>query len=97
MRVDQARRLRELEVENTRLKKIVADLSLDNSILKEAVRGKLLSPAKKSRGVQHVCERQGISQRRACQALHQPRSTQRHVLTTPDDEERSVDRIGDYR
>ena len=39
MRVDQARRLKELETENARLKKIVADLSLDNSILKETVRG----------------------------------------------------------
>jgi putative transposase len=39
MRVDQARRLKELEVENGRLKKLVADLSLDNSILKEAARG----------------------------------------------------------
>jgi putative transposase len=37
--IDQAKRLRDLEVENTRLKKIVADLSLDNSILKEAARG----------------------------------------------------------
>ena len=39
MRIDQARRLKELEAENARLKKIVADLSLDNSILKETVRG----------------------------------------------------------
>ena len=39
MRIEQARKLRELEKENTRLKKLVADLSLDNSILKEAVRG----------------------------------------------------------
>jgi putative transposase len=39
MRVDQAKRLKELEAENTRLKKIVADLSLDNSILKETARG----------------------------------------------------------
>ena len=39
MRVDQARRLKELERENTRLKKLVADLSLDISILKEATRG----------------------------------------------------------
>jgi putative transposase len=39
MRVDQARRLKELEKENARLKKLVADLSLDNSILKEAARG----------------------------------------------------------
>jgi putative transposase len=39
MRVDQAKRLKDLEVENARLKKLVADLSLDNSILKEAARG----------------------------------------------------------
>jgi transposase-like protein len=39
MRVDQARRLRELEKENVRLKRLVADLSLDNAILKEAARG----------------------------------------------------------
>ncbi len=39
MRVAQAKRLRELEKENGRLKKLVADLSLDNDILKEAVRG----------------------------------------------------------
>jgi putative transposase len=39
LRVDQARRLRELEHENPRLKKLVADLSLDNAILKEASRG----------------------------------------------------------
>ena len=39
MRVEQARRLKELEKENARLKKLVADISLDNAILKEAARG----------------------------------------------------------
>ena len=39
MRVEQAKRLKELEKENTRLKKLVADLSLDIAILKEAARG----------------------------------------------------------
>ncbi|GAG69031.1 unnamed protein product [marine sediment metagenome] len=39
MRIEQARRLKELEKENTRLKRLVADLSLDNAILKEASRG----------------------------------------------------------
>jgi transposase-like protein len=39
MGVEQARRLRELEKENTRLKRLVADLSLGNAILKEAARG----------------------------------------------------------
>ena len=39
MRVDQAERLKELEGENTRLRKVIADLTIDNSILKEAARG----------------------------------------------------------
>jgi transposase-like protein len=39
MRVEQAKRLKELEKENNRLKKLVADISLDNAILKEAARG----------------------------------------------------------
>jgi transposase-like protein len=39
MRIEQAKRLKELEKENARLKKLVADLSLDNAILKEVSRG----------------------------------------------------------
>ena len=39
MGVDQARRLKGLERENSQLKKLVADLSLDNAILKEVSRG----------------------------------------------------------
>ncbi len=42
MRVEQVKRLKELEKENTRLKRLVADLSLDNAILKEADEAKLL-------------------------------------------------------
>ncbi len=36
VRTDQAKRFKEMEKENVRLKKLVADLSLDNAILKEA-------------------------------------------------------------
>lgn len=39
LRVDQAKRLKALEQENARLKRLVADLSLDNSILKEVAAG----------------------------------------------------------
>jgi cell division protein FtsB len=39
MRIEQAKRLKDLEKENTRLKQLVANLSLDNAILKEAARG----------------------------------------------------------
>jgi cell division protein FtsB len=39
MRVEQAKKLKSLEKENARLKKLVADLSLDNAILKEVAEG----------------------------------------------------------
>lgn len=39
LKTDQAKRLKELERENSRLKKLVADLSLDKAILEEACRG----------------------------------------------------------
>ena len=38
--LDQARRMKDLEQENARLKRVVADLSLDNLILKEVSTGK---------------------------------------------------------
>ena len=39
MEVEQLRRLKELEQENGRLKRLVADQALDNAILKEVSRG----------------------------------------------------------
>ena len=41
LRVDQAKRFKELEKENIRLKQLVADLSLDKAILKDAASGNL--------------------------------------------------------
>jgi putative transposase len=41
MRINQAKRLKELEKENLRLKKIVADQALDNAILKDVAQGNL--------------------------------------------------------
>ena len=39
LRMDQARRMKELEKENTRLRRAVSDLTLDKLILQEAARG----------------------------------------------------------
>jgi transposase-like protein len=39
MKADDAKRLKELERENSQLKRIVADLTLDNTALKEVARG----------------------------------------------------------
>jgi len=40
MKAEEAKRLKELEVENGRLKKLVADLSLDKAMLEELNKGK---------------------------------------------------------
>jgi transposase-like protein len=40
LKLDQAKRLKELELENNRLRKVVSDLTLDKQILSEALRGK---------------------------------------------------------
>ena len=39
LKIDQAKRFKQIEQENSRLKKLVADLSMDNAILKEAAKG----------------------------------------------------------
>ena len=85
--VDQAKRLKEVEKENTRLRKLVADLSLDKAILEGSSRGKVLSPTKKRRAVFHVMEHFDVSERRICRVLNQPRSTQRYIYKKRDDEE----------
>lgn len=40
LKMDQAKKMKDLEKENARLKKLVADLSLDNAILREVSSGK---------------------------------------------------------
>jgi len=40
MKADEAKQLKELQVENGRLKKLVADLTLDKQILEETLKGK---------------------------------------------------------
>ena len=41
--------------------------------------GKLLSPSRRRAAVEHVRRRLGVSERRACRVLEQPRSSQRYV------------------
>jgi len=43
--------------------------------------------------VDHVCKVMGVSERRACQVLGQPRSTQRHVRKVPEDEELLAEQV----
>ncbi|WOR15254.1 IS3 family transposase [Hyphomonas sp. FCG-A18] len=86
LRVGQAKRMKEIEKENARLRRAVSDLTLDNQILQEVVRGKLLSPSRKRVAVDHVVDKLGVSVRRACRVVGQHRSTQRREKTPRHDE-----------
>lgn len=68
----------ELEAEIVQLRRAVSDLTLDKLILLEATTG-ALSPELRSTYVSHIKTVLGISERRACQALGQHRSTQRKI------------------
>ena len=48
LKTEQVKHLKELETENTRLRKAVSDLTLDKLILQEAARGKLLSSSRRA-------------------------------------------------
>ena len=78
LRLNQAKRLKVLEKENARLKKLVADLVFGQADSKGSFLGKLLGPAKRRRAVVWGRERLGaerVCERRACQVLGQARST----------------------
>jgi transposase-like protein len=75
---DQAERLMELEAEIAQLRRAVSDLTLDKLILVEATTGSL-TPELRSTYVLRAKAVLGISERRACQALGQHRSTQRKI------------------
>ncbi len=77
LKSDQVKRLKELEKENERLRKAVSDLTLEKLILREACLGKLLSPARRRRCIDHVMTKFDVSERMACRVLGQHRSTQR--------------------
>ncbi|MDP1592285.1 MAG: IS3 family transposase [Prosthecobacter sp.] len=94
MKVDQAKRLKELEQENSRLKRLLADAELDKAILREAAKGKLLSPARRRAAVEDAQRNvPGVSERRACLVLGQARAVQRYRPQVRDDETPLTGRI----
>jgi hypothetical protein len=77
LRVDQNRRLKELEQENSKLKRLVSELSLEKLVLKDCF-GKILSPERRRCVVIATCAEHGIRERHACRLVKQPRGTQRY-------------------
>ncbi|MDZ5454722.1 IS3 family transposase [Labrys sp. ZIDIC5] len=68
------KRLRQLEEENAKLKRIVADLSLDKAMLQDVLPKKALRPARRRQLVDQVREAWKVSVRKACEALRIDRS-----------------------
>ncbi|WP_441624649.1 IS3 family transposase [Cupriavidus sp. RAF12] len=73
--VSELRKLRQLEDENTRLRRIVADLTLDKQILQEVVRKKSLKAAKRHELAAWMQERFKVSVQRSCSLALLRRST----------------------
>src|SRR4051794_6054803 len=69
LKSDQVKRMKELEIENQRLRKAVADLTLDTLILHEAARETYSRSARRRACVEHIRSVLKVSERRACRAL----------------------------
>ncbi|WGR93648.1 IS3 family transposase [Bradyrhizobium sp. ISRA443] len=85
MEVSEAKRLKTLEDENTRLKRLLADAMLDNAALKDLFGKEMVTPAGKRRAVAHLMDAHGMSERRACKAIGCCRMTMRYKTIRPDD------------
>ncbi|MBA5032069.1 transposase, partial [Pseudomonas aeruginosa] len=80
MTVADAKRLKDLELENSRLKKLLAEAHLDieSLVAKSGRPGKRVSPTARREAVQEMQARTGISERRACQLIGLSRSVLRY-------------------
>ena len=95
IRTDQAKRLKDLERENARLKRLVAEAELDKAILGEAALGNF-EPGEAEGGVEQVRDalgRRRCREHQACSVLGQSRSTQHRVAHVPEDEARLARRM----
>ncbi|MFN6508175.1 IS3 family transposase [Xanthomonas translucens pv. translucens] len=78
MEADEAKRLKELEVENNRLKKLLAEAHLDIEALKIGFGGKTLAPQRKREAIRRMLEHTALSERRACRLAGLSRDAFRH-------------------
>ena len=79
--------MKELERENAKLKRLVAELSLEKQILKDVASGEFLSPERRRCAVERAREKYEVSERHACRLLGQWRRTQRYAAIQRIDED----------
>src|SRR5215213_7310758 len=83
MEISDARKLKALEEENRKLKKLLAETMLDPSTLKEMLAKKLLTPSLRKRAVTWAVKEKSYSQRRACRLVSLHPKTYRHKSKRP--------------
>ncbi|HEY6521356.1 MAG TPA: IS3 family transposase [Roseiarcus sp.] len=87
MDVSEAKRLKQLEEENAKLKKLLAEQMLDAAALRELLFKKMVGPAVKREGVAHLQAVMGLSERRACSIVNADRKMIRYRSCRPPDTE----------
>ena len=87
LEVSEAKRLKGLESENAKLKKLLADAMLDNAALKDLLTKKMVTPAAKREAVAHLRTAFDMSERRACKTIGCVRMTIRYRSHRPADAE----------
>ncbi|WP_376711802.1 IS3 family transposase [Bradyrhizobium altum] len=85
MEVSEAKRLKAVEDENTKLKKLLAEQMLDAAALRELLSKKLVGPAAKRAAVAHLKAVMGLSERRACTIVGADRTMIRYSSSRPPD------------
>jgi putative transposase len=94
-----AQRLKSLEDENRRLKKLLAESMLDVAALKDLLAKKLSSPAARRRAALRLMAAHGFSQRHACRLIEvDPKTVRRAPVTdAPEARQRLRDLAGERR
>ena len=87
MKVEQAKRLKDLEKENARLKRLLDRCRTRQSDPEGSCGGKLLTPSRRRACVDKAINKLSVSERRACRVLRQHRSTQWRTPQNRDDED----------
>ena len=87
LKLDQAKRMKELEKENSQLKRQVSRSYAGEADSEGRGGGKLLSPERRRCAVEHARQQHRLSERHACRLLGQWRGTQRYITTQRDDED----------
>ncbi|MBU2654896.1 IS3 family transposase [Acidomonas methanolica] len=85
MEVSEARRLKALEEENAKLKRLLAESVMDVSTLKDLLGKKLVTPGLRREAVTWAITERDYSQRRACRLIGMDPKTWRYASRRPDD------------